>query len=115
MNSNTTMIKKLRTAINERGEKLLYNTSEFYSDEQNRPVTIYSIKKAVYNEKTHRNKHIELFHSTSQIQIVLFLRDYWYKLNNMKLPTDNKVWNKIRKEIEVQYNGKENRRNKRTE
>ena len=108
------MIKKLRSAINQKGDKLLYNTSEFFSEQENRPVTIYSIKKAVWDEKTHRNKNVELFHSTSQIQIVLFLRDYWYKLNNMKLPTDNKVWNKIRKEIERQNNGKENRRTERT-
>ena len=110
MTSNTQMIRKLRTAINARGEKLLYNTSEFYSDQEERPVTIYSIKKAIWDEKTHRNKNVELFHTTSQIQIVLFLRDYWYKLNKMKLPTDNKVRNKIRKEIERQNNGKENRR-----
>ena len=111
------MIRKLRSAINERGEKILYSTSEFYSEEQKRPITIYSIKKAVWDEKKGRNQNIELFHTTSQIQIVLFLRDYWYKLNNMKLPTDNKIWNKIRKEIEVQNNGKgkENRRTKRTE
>lgn len=99
MNSNTTMIKKLRSAINLKGERLLYNTSEFYSEEQNRTVTIYTIKKQVWNPKLQKNKNIELFHSTSQIQIVLFLRDYWYTLNGMELPTDNEKWNKIREKI----------------
>ena len=99
MNSNTTMIKKLRSAINLKGERLLYNTSEFFSEEQQRTVTIYTIKKQVWNPKLQKNKNIELFHSTSQIQIVLFLRDYWYQLNGMELPTDNEKWNKIREKI----------------
>lgn len=105
MNSNTTMIKKLRTAINRKGEKLLYNTSEFYSDEQERTVTIYSIKKSVWDNKLRKARHIELFHSTSQIQIVLFLRDYWYQLNNIPLPEDNEMWNKIREKIKENSNG----------
>ena len=36
MNSNLTMIKKLKRAINAKGEKLLYNVSEFYSEEAQR-------------------------------------------------------------------------------
>lgn len=105
MNSNTTMIKKLRSAINLKGERLLYNTSEFFSEEQSRTVTIYTIKKQVWNPKLQKNKNIELFHSTSQIQIVLFLRDYWYTLNGMELPTDNEKWNKIREKIKEEHNG----------
>ena len=102
MNSNTSMIKKLRTAINEKVvDKILYNTSEFFSEEQNRPVTIYTIKKAIYNPKTKKHNHVELFHSTSQIQIVLFLRDYWYIINNIPLPVDNEKWNNIRETISV--------------
>lgn len=100
MNSNLTMIKKLKRAINAKGEKLLYNVSEFYSEDAQREITVYYIKKAVYNKKTGRNQNVELFHSGSQIQIVLFLRDYWYKLNNIPLPTSNEKWNKIRKKIE---------------
>ena len=100
MNSNLTMIKKLRAAINSKGCKLLYSTYEFFSEEKNGPVTMYCIKQAVYNKKTGRNENIELFKSGSQIQIVLYLRDYWYKLNNIPLPTDNDKWNKIRKRIE---------------
>ena len=94
------MIKKLRAAINGKGEKLLYSTSEFFSESQQRPITIYTIKKAIWDEKRGRNKNVELFHSPSQIQIVLFLRDYWYRLTNQELPTDNETWNKIREKIE---------------
>lgn len=99
MNSNLTMIKKLRNAINAKGYKLLYSTYEFFSDEKKGPVTIYCIKEAVYNEQKGRNDNIELFKSGSQIQIVLFLRDFWYKINGIPLPTDNEKWNSIRKKI----------------
>lgn len=102
-NSNSTMIKKLQTAINGKGEKLLYQTSQFFSEEQNRPVTVYHIKKAVWDEEKNRSRNVELFKSTSQIQIVLYLRDYWYRLNNIPLPTDNEEWEKIKEKWNGQY------------
>ena len=49
--ANITLIKKLQTAINSKGEKILYNTSQWYSDKQKRPVTVYHIKKAVWDEE----------------------------------------------------------------
>ena len=94
--SNITMVKKLQQAINNKGEKILYTTSQFYSDEQDRPITIYIIKKAVFDEKKNKNVNVELFSSTSLIQIVLFLRDYWYELNGEEVPTDNEEWNRIK-------------------
>ena len=97
--SNIALIRKLQTAINTKGEKLLYSTSQFYSEQQKRPVTCYHIKKAIYDEDTGRNKNIELFKAYSTIQILLFLRDYWYELNNIPLPEENATWNKIRANI----------------
>lgn len=99
-NSNSVMIHKLQNAINGKGCRLLINKSQFYSEDQDRPITIYYVKQAIYNEQRHRNNNVELFHSTSEIQIVLFLRDYWFKLNNWELPTDNEVWNKVRAKLE---------------
>ena len=96
-NSNSVMIHKLQKALNLQGQKILYNTSQFYSDKQNRPVTCYHIKRAVYNEQTGKNKNEEIFKSTSQIQIVLFLRDYLFIVQGKELPTDNETWNEIRK------------------
>ena len=90
------MIHRLQQAINNKGYKILYSTSQFYSDKQNRPVTMYHIKQALYDEKTDKNKNIELYKSTSQIQIVLFLRDFWYEINGMEIPTDNEQWNAIK-------------------
>jgi len=98
MASNIVNIKKLQKAINLKGEKILYSTSQWYSEDQDRPVTLYSIKKAVWDEEKQKNINIELFKSTSTIQILLFLRDYWYELNCMPVPTDNEKWNNIKQQ-----------------
>lgn len=99
-NSNSTMIHKLQTAINGKGYKLLYNKTQFYSDKQNRPVTQYTIKQVVEDDKdtgtNKRHHHIELFKTCSQIQVVLFLRDFWYEINGWEVPTDNTLWNEAK-------------------
>lgn len=97
MPSNSVTIHRLQTAINQRfGERLLINKQQFYSDKQDRPITVYYVKKAVYNPQKKRNQNIELFSSTSEIQILLFMRDYWYKLNGWDIPQDNEMWNDIK-------------------
>lgn len=105
--SNKQMIKKLQNAINRKGYPILYNTIQFYSRTEDRPITMYQIKTVKFNEETGKNKHIEIFKSTSQIQIVLCLRDIWFLLNNEELPTDNEMWNKQRANIEVLTKGLE--------
>lgn len=96
MASNITNIKKLQRAINSKGEKILYTTNQWYSEEQQRPITTYTIKKAVWDPERQRNYNVDLFKANSTIQILLFLRDYWYELNGMEIPTDNEEWNTIR-------------------
>ena len=95
--SNRAMIKKLQKGINQRfKEKILFNKTQWYSHTQDRPVTTYVIKKAYWDEQKKRTVSTELFHSTSEIQIVLFLRDYWFELNGWEVPTDNEMWNKAK-------------------
>ena len=96
MASNSVMIHKLQQALNSKDCKILYSTSQFYSETQQRPVTIYHIKQAVYDEETRKTSTISLFKSTSQIQIVLFLRDMWYSVNGLEVPTDNEMWNELK-------------------
>lgn len=96
MPSNTTMIRKLQQALNLRGCKILYTTSQFYSVKQQRPVTFYHIKQAVVDENNEKPTNIELFKSTSQIQVVLFLRDKWYDINGWEIPKDNEKWEQIK-------------------
>lgn len=92
MASNSVMIHKLQRALNSKGDKILYSTTQFFSEEQNRPVTLYILKRAVYDEEKGKNTNVELFKSTSQIQIVLFLRDLWYELNEIPIPDNNETW-----------------------
>ena len=96
MAGNQAMIRKLQSALNTKGMRIMYSTSQFYSFDQDRPITIYSIKQAVWDEERQRFMNQELFKATSQIQIVLFLRDLWYTVNGKEVPQDNEVWNNIR-------------------
>ena len=86
-------IKKLQRAINEKfGEKILVNHTQFYSEEAERVLEIIVVKKSIYDEDKKKSKQVELFSSTSDVQIVLYLRDYWYELNGWEVPTDNEEW-----------------------
>ena len=62
-------------------------------------MTIYQLKQAVYDEETQKTQAVELFKSTSQIQILLYLRDMWYEINGWELPTDNPMWEDIKKKM----------------
>lgn len=93
MASNSVMIHKLQQALNMRGLRIMYSTSQFYSEQQNRPVTIYHIKQAVWDEEKGKFQNMELFKSTSQVQVVLYLRDLWYDINGKEVPQNNEVWN----------------------
>lgn len=95
-----TMILKLQTALNQLGAKILYRTNQFYSMETNSPVTIYYVEQAYLEEGEHKTKKTELFHTTSQLQVVLFLRDLLCIYRNEPLPTENEIWNEKRKDID---------------
>ena len=99
MASNSVNIHRLQSAINRTGQKVLYSTSQFYSKQQDRPVTVYQLKRVIWDEEKQRNRSVELFKSTSQIQILLYLRDMWYEINGWEIPTDNPVWNEIRAKL----------------
>lgn len=102
MASNTVNIHRLQQALNSRGCKILYSTSQFYSDEAGRPITVYHIKTVTFDEKKQKNMVVELYKSTSQIRIVLYLRDLWYELNGMPIPQDNPMWNNKKYDTSLQ-------------
>lgn len=103
MKNNQAIIQKLQSALNARGEMILQRTTQFYSMSTNSPITIYYVEKAYWDEETGKTKKNELFHSTSQLQIILFLRDLLCISRGESLPTDNEIWNQKRKEIDY-YN-----------
>ena len=102
MPSNIAMIRKLQHALNvKKGMKIMYATSQFYSGDQDRPVTIYSIKQAYWDEEKQKYMNMELFKATSQLQVLLFLRDLWYIVNGRDLPPADEKWEKIRNSIDI--------------
>lgn len=87
--------KKIQSAINSRSpSKITISTQQWYSDDKRRPVMCYTIRKS--DEINHRETTV-LFKTYSQIQMVLFLRDYWYKLNGWEIPTDNEIWEEVKR------------------
>ena len=41
--------------------------------------------------ETEKTRHLVLFTSASQIQVVLFLRNLWYLINEKPIPPTNKM------------------------
>lgn len=89
--SNSDMIHRLQIALNSKGLRILCNRSQFYSEKQNRPVTIYKVSQSVFDKSTGKNRHLELFSSASQIQVVLFMRNLWHAINDKPIPETNKI------------------------
>lgn len=100
--SNSQMLYKLQYALNSKGMRILCNRSQFYSEQQNRPITIYKISQSVNDEVSGKNRHIELFSTPSEIQAVLFLRNLWYMINNKEIPPTNQM--KGAEEFERKWN-----------
>lgn len=100
-------IKKLQRAINDTFDaKILINKTQYYSKDVGRPMELLVIKKAVWDEDKQKFKNIELFSSASDIQIVLWLRDYWFDLNGWKVPTDNEEWNSAKAIYNEKHKGR---------
>ena len=110
-------IKKLQSAINVKFDaKILINHTQFYSEDADKVLELIVVKKAVWDDKKNKLVNIELFSSTSDVQIVLFLRDYWYELNGWEVPTDNKQWLEAKKKyMERQNVGKQRHRKNKSE
>lgn len=92
-------IKKLISAINQKGCKLLYAQKQFMGKE-GKVHPLYSVSQAVWDEDKGKYRNIELYSTTSNIRMTLYLRDYLFRLENKPLPTDNEMWNQIRRGIE---------------
>lgn len=89
--------KRLQTACRKSfGVKLLIHSKQWYSEDKDMAMTLYTIAQAVYNEEKQKMVTVELFKTYSQVQIVLFMRDFWYKLNGWEVPTDNEKWEEIK-------------------
>lgn len=93
------LIRKIQKACNVLyGEQLLYNINQFYSPQQKREINRYVLLKQIDNPDTGKSSREELYSTYSLINMVCFIRDYWYLLNGLDLPDDNKRWSELRKE-----------------
>ena len=91
--AQTQTIKKLQKALLYEGELILITTSQFYSVDKHQTVTRYHIKKQIQSDDNRmKSSQVELFSSCSQIQITLFLRDYYYEIKGYEIPHDNPIW-----------------------
>ena len=79
MNINSIM-RKLQRAILQKGLIIKIGTSQFYSKEQNRMITIHILSTRITYRNTHgewKEKDYEILRSASQIEIVNCLNDIW--------------------------------------
>lgn len=97
-------IKRLQTAINEHtSQKILINKTQFYSESTDRVLEILVIKQAQWNSEKQKFQNVEVFSSASDVQILLWLRDYWYILNGWEVPTDNPKWEEAKKKYSERH------------
>ena len=70
----STIMYKLQLALKQKGVIVTINTNQFYSNEQDRFIKMYSIKK---NKKN-------LITTASQIQAIQVLNQLWQEVKNEK-------------------------------
>jgi len=66
------LMYKLQSALKQKGVKVYINTSQFYSNEQDRYIKVYTI---VQNKK-------KLLSTASQIKVVTKLNEIWQGVKN---------------------------------
>ena len=79
MNCNGIM-RKLQRAILQKGLVIKIGSTQFYSKEQNRMITIHILSTRVTYRNTHgewKERDYEILRSASQIEIVNCLNDIW--------------------------------------
>ena len=79
MNLNNIM-RKLQRAILQKGLVIKIGSTQFYSAEQNRMITIHILSTRITYRNTHgewKEKDYEILRSASKIEIVNCLNDIW--------------------------------------
>lgn len=71
--------KKLQKAILQTGLVIKFGTRQFYSEEQKRLITIYSLTTPVYQKTKNgwRDVEYEIIKTASIVEIVNCLNDIW--------------------------------------
>ena len=82
--------KKLQKALLTKGIIYKINTYQFYSEEQHRMITGYSITEKLAYEKKNGEmsvKDVELLNTCSQIEVLQWFVEEWRKVNEIQKDT----------------------------
>lgn len=74
------IMRKLQRAILQTGLPIKIGTSQFYSAEQKRFITMYILSTNVFQKNRHdewKKSNYEIIRTASQIEIVECLKDIW--------------------------------------
>jgi hypothetical protein len=101
--SFTAKVNKLILAIKEKhAVKLLFSTKQFYKPDGNK-MTYYTLSEAVWDPDNGKYVNMTVFSAGSIIQIVLFLRDFYYSLEGKEIPTNLAWWEEIKRKKGVEF------------
>lgn len=82
MANHSRMIRKLQTAILNVGKIVKVNTRQFYSEDQGRMITCYSVVTPVWSEKKRKTVDQEQLSTCSAVEAVKFLAEMLEGLRN---------------------------------
>lgn len=98
-------INRLKIAIRQKsGIKLLITKKEWFSEQKQVLMPYYIISQHHYDPKTKKTTQEELFKAGNKVKVLLFLRDYWYTLNNWEIPR-GEFWDEKEERYKVRYDG----------
>ena len=76
------IIRKLQTAILNRGVKVKVNTNQFFSNEQGRMITCYSVTQRKWPDKKRAMADQLVLKTCSTVEVVKFLAKLLEELQN---------------------------------
>ena len=84
MRNPNQIIKKLQRALLTKQLQIKINTNQFYSKEQNRMITMYTIYTSVLMpvRKEWKTKDYEIMHTASQYDVIMTLKEIWEALED---------------------------------
>ncbi len=84
-------IKKLQTALIQKGVIYKINTYQFFCEEQNRMITGYKVtERQPYKKKNGEmsEKDVELLNTCSQVEVLKWFVEKWKEVNNGEISSD---------------------------
>ncbi len=84
MRNPNQIIKKLQRALLTKQLQIKINTNQFYSKEQNRMITMYTISTPVLMpvREEWKTKDYEIMHTASQYDVIMTLKEIWEVLTD---------------------------------